>query len=126
MSVPVGLEKLRESITRFGSLAYLLTTGADGRPHAVSVHLALDQSGTLATRAGKRTTSNASERPSVCVLWSPVDSEGFSLIVDGTASVHDDQIVIRPETAVLHRQASAPGEASSSDCVGVLEHESTH
>jgi len=126
VSVPVGLEKLHENMEHFGPLAYLLTTGADGRPHAVSVHVEMDGAGALLTRAGKGTVANAAERPSVCVLWGPVDADGFSLIVDGAASVEDDRISIRPETAVLHRQASGPGEASRSDCVGVLDHARDH
>ena len=122
----MGLEKLNERMEQFGALAYLLTTGGDGRPHAVSVHVEMDATGALVARAGKRTVANAAERPAVCVLWSPVDAEGFSLIVDGTAAVDDDRITIRPQTAVLHRQASAPGEAARSDCVGVLDHARTH
>ena len=122
----MGPEKLRDAVERFGRLAYLVTTGADGRPHAVSVHLEVTADGALAFRAGRRTSANAAERSLVCVLWSPVDEEGFSLIVDGTAAVDGDLVTVRPETAVLHRQAAAPGEAARSDCVGVLEHTSTH
>ena len=125
MSVPVALQELSDALTRFGSLPYLLTTGADGRPHAVSVHVAWD-GGELVARAGKRTVKNAGASPSVAFLWSPVDSDGFSLIVDGTASVDGDAVVIRPTTAVLHRQASPPGEASVSECVGVLDHAVEH
>ena len=126
MSVRVGLEKLRESVDRFGRLAYLVTTGADGRPHAVSVHLEMTGEGALVFRAGKRTTANAADRSLVCILWSPVDDDGFSLIVDGTAAVDGDRVTVQPEAAVLHRQAAEPGEAARSDCVGVLEHTSTH
>ena len=125
MSVPVELERLRDSVERFGALTYLLTTGADGRPHAVSVHVSWDADRIVA-RAGRRTVANAVERPLVSLLWAPVGDDGFSLIVDGTASVDSDRISVRPTTAVLHRQASAPGEASASDCVGVLDHASQH
>jgi hypothetical protein len=125
MSVPVDLEKLRESVERFGALAYLLTAGADGRPHAVSVHVQWDGDA-IAARAGRKTVGNAAERPLVSLLWSPVGDDGYSLIVDGAAEVDADVVSIRPTTAVLHRQASAPGEPSASDCVGVLDHVSRH
>ena len=125
MSVPVDLEKLRESVERFGALPYLITTGADGRPHAVSVHVWWD-SDRIVTRAGRRTVANATDRPLVSLLWAPVGDDGFSLIVDGSATVEDDRVSVRPTTAVLHRQASAPGEASASDCVGVLDHAAQH
>ena len=125
MSVPVDLEELRDSVERFGALAYLLTTGADGRPHAVSVHVWWDDD-RIAARAGRRTVGNAGERPLVSLLWAPVDDDGFSLIVDGAATVDSDRVSVRPTTAVLHRQASAPGEPSASDCVGVLDHATRH
>ena len=125
MSVPVELEKLRQSVERFGALPYLLTTGADGRPHAVSVHVRWDGDRVVA-RAGRRTVANAADRPLVSLLWASVDDDGFSLIVDGTATVEGDEVSVRPGTAVLHRQASAPGEASVSDCVGVLDHAVQH
>ena len=125
MSVPVDMEKLRESVERFGALPYLMTTGEDGRPHAVSVHVWWEGD-EIAVRAGRRTVRNASERPLVSLLWAPVADDGFSLIVDGAATVDGDRVVIRPTTAVLHRQASAPGEASVSDCVGVLDHAVQH
>jgi hypothetical protein len=48
------------------------------------------------------------------MLWSPIDDGGFSLIVDGTGSVDGEQVTLRPEKAILHRQrADGPG----SDCV---------
>lgn len=125
MSVPVELEKLRKEVGRFGSLPFLLTTAADGRPHAVSVHVGWDGDH-LVARAGRRTVGNVADRPLVSLLWAPVDEDGFSLIVDGTATAEDDQVSISPSTAVLHRQASPPGEASASDCVGVLDHAAQH
>ena len=125
MSVPVELEKLKESVDRFGALPYLLTTAGDGRPHAVSVHVSWDGP-ELAVRAGRSTVANATARPLVSLLWAPVDEDGFSLIVDGTAVVDRDRVSVRPLKAVLHRQASPPGEASVSDCVGVLDHVVKH
>ena len=125
MSVPVELEKLREAVDRFGPLPYLMTTSADSRPHAVSVHVSW-AGPVLVARAGRRTVANAGDRPLVSLLWSPVDESGFSLIVDGSADVEEDRVTIRPSTAVLHRQASTAGEASASDCVGVLDHAVKH
>jgi hypothetical protein len=47
------------------------------------------------------------------MLWAPVEDGGFSLIVDGRASVDGERVVLRPEKAILHRQAAGGG----SDCV---------
>lgn len=125
MSVPVGLDELRDAVGRFGPLPYLLTTGADGRPHAVSVHVSWEDA-TLVARAGRRTVANAADRPLVSLLWAPVADDGFSLIVDGEAAVDGDRVAVRPGRAVLHRQAAAEGEASASDCVAVLNHTVQH
>jgi hypothetical protein len=57
-------------------------------------------------------------------LWPAIEDGGFSLIVDGSASVSDERIVIRPVSAVLHRSlaASADREAGS-ECRPVLSPE---
>ena len=36
MSIPVSIDRLHEETERYGALAYLLSTGGDGRPHAVA------------------------------------------------------------------------------------------
>jgi hypothetical protein len=55
----------------------------------------------------------------VTLLWSPAD-DGYALIVDGVAEVHDDMVVIRPTRAVLHRprpeQSSGPGAKPEGSC----------
>jgi hypothetical protein len=73
---------------------------------------------------GRRTTSNAIDRPAVSLLWPPIEPGGYSLIVDGEARVTTGPdgagIVVTPATAVLHRSAAAPEGAAgdcSSDCV---------
>lgn len=122
MSIPVELQALAEQVERFGPTPYLVTVNPDGRPHAVSVHVGW-RDDALVLRAGRRTVSNAAERPAVTLLWAPVDDEAFSLIVDGTAVVDDDRVVVRPTTSVLHRQAAAgPEDAPQADCVAVFNH----
>jgi hypothetical protein len=49
---------------------------------------------------------NASVRSSITLCYPPTDSTGFSLIVDGIASVDDERITLTPTSAVLHRPAS--------------------
>jgi hypothetical protein len=80
----------------------------------------------LVAPAGRTSARNAGARPDVTLLWAPVEPGGYSLIVDGTASVEpvdDDHrhVVIRPAKAVLHRSAPAaePGGCEH-DCVPVL------
>lgn len=113
MSVRVETDRLREESARFGAAPFLLTVSDDGSPHAVSVTVAWDDEDAVAV-VGSRTAANAAARPGVTLLWPPVDDERFSLIVDGTATVTGDRVVVRPTRAVLHRQRA---DGAGSDCV---------
>lgn len=127
MTVPVSLDRLHEQTEIFGALAYLLTVSDDGRPHAVSVPVAW-QDGELVADTGRRTAKNAAARANVSLLWAPVEVGGYSLIVDGTATVtvedgnEGGKVAVRPTTAVLHRSAAGPDGAGAcgSDCVPVF------
>lgn len=123
MSIPVPVEGLADAMVG-RAYAYLLTVGDDGRPHAVAVtpHL---HGGNLQATVGRRTADNAAARPrAVSLVWPPGEVGGYSLIVDGAASVEGDVVTVRPGKGVLHRPApagSGPAEAGScgNDCVGV-------
>jgi hypothetical protein len=120
MTVPVGLEQLRAEAAKYGDAPYLLTVSDDGRAHAVSVRVRW-QEGKLELSGGTRSRSNASARPAVTLLWPAIEAGGFSLIVDGSAAVVGEQIVIRPESAVLHRSlAASPDHEAGSECRPVL------
>jgi hypothetical protein len=127
MSVEVGLDRVRQEIERFGAGAFLLTVRDGSRPHVVSVAVEVDGDD-LVVGAGRRTAANVAEQGQVALLWAGPDPDGFSLIVDGTAtadgSVGDDgaRLRIRPLKAVLHRPRSVvePG-AIGSDCRTVLD-----
>ncbi len=124
VTVPVGLEELRCEAAKYGAAPYLLTVSDDGRPHAVSVRVRWEQ-GNLELSGGTRSRSNASTRPDVTLLWPAIEDGGFSLIVDGSASISGEQIVIRPVSAVLHRSlAAGPDRAAGSECRPVLSPES--
>jgi len=113
MSVGVELDRLEEEVGRFGPSPYLLTVSDDGRPHATVVTVEWTD-GVFVAGVGRRSAANATDRPDVSLLWPPVDDDGFSLIVDGRASVAGEQVTVRPEKGILHRQrADGPG----SDCV---------
>ena len=122
MSVPVALERLREEVTRYGEHPFILTVSNDGRPHAVSATMAWDGDD-LIGGCGRSTAANAGARPEISLLWPPVEPGGYSLIVDGTAKVDDQQIRLRPGRAVLHRSAPSPDplKSCSSDCVTILK-----
>jgi hypothetical protein len=124
VTVPVGLDKLRSEAAKYGETPYLLTVSDDGRPHAVSVRVGWERD-ELKLSGGNRSRSNASVRPDVTLLWPAIEDGGFSLIVDGSASVEADEMVIRPVSAVLHRSLAAnDGPHGGSECQPVLSPES--
>jgi hypothetical protein len=113
MSVPVALDQLHAALDEFGTVAYLLSAGGDGRPRCVSV--ALSWSGDqLMASVGKRTGANIGIQPLVSLLWPPVEPGGYSLIVDGSAAVTAEAdgggaiITITPSNGVRHRNAEPP------------------
>ena len=108
MSIPVEVEALPETVARYGPKTFLLTTGADGRPHATHVLVEIDGA-ILRCGIGRRTARNATEQPLVSFLWPPTEPGGHTLIVDGEMLIEraDDEPVgvITATKAVLHRSA---------------------
>jgi len=124
MSIPVDLSALADALANH-TYAYLLTVSDDGRPHAVAVNAVLSD-GVLRAGVGSRSTKNSLARPdAVSLVWPPKEDGGYSLIVDGHASVTDEMITVVPSKAVMHRAAPAdagPAEPGScgSDCVPLM------
>jgi hypothetical protein len=111
VSIPVGLDELAAAIERFGTTPYLLTAGDDGRPRAVSI--APTWRGTdLVCGAGRRTSVNVAAQPAVALLWPPNEVGDHSLIVDATAVVAGEELVITPGNAVLHVPPARPATAA--------------
>jgi len=120
MSVPVDLDRLAQTLTEY-RFAYLLSTGDDLRPHAVTATPRIRDDQLYITSPGRRTSANVDARPTIALIWPPAQENGYSLIVDGEAAVHADVLTVTPTRAVLHRPAapdSAPVAGScESDCV---------
>jgi hypothetical protein len=116
MSVPVELGELEDRLEEYGPIAFLVTVGG-GRPHIVSVSVALD-GGVLSAGAGRTTSANIAANPTVSLVWAARPGSDYCLIVDGAASVVGDAVEVEPTRAVLHRLAGAPGDGPS--CITVL------
>lgn len=109
VSVAVAIDALKEKAAEFGSTPYLVTVGADGRAHVVSVRAIVDAPH-LRVSAGRTSRANAGMNPSATLLWPAPAGEPYSLIVDGEVDLDDaddGELVIRPTRAVLHRVADA-------------------
>jgi len=126
VSIGVALERLRDEVVRYGPNPFVLTVSEDGRPHAVSVTIAWEGDN-LVAGCGRSTALNAAARPEISLLWPPVEPGGYSLIVDCTAFVADQQLRLRPSRGVLHRSAPSPDplRSCSSDCVQIMERDTT-
>ncbi len=110
MSIAVELADLPDAIARRGPGAFLVTIG-EGGPHVVSVSVAM-VGGHLDMGAGRRTARNVAARPAVTLLWPHgVDHPDDSLLVDGTASLadDDDRLTVTPSSAILHRSGGVGG-----------------
>jgi hypothetical protein len=103
MSIPVDLADLPQTLADFDR-GYLLTT-SQGRVKAVSVR-AVPADGALRVAApGRGSVANSTANPAVTLLFPPRESGGFTLLVDGSAVAEDDDLVVTPDGAVLHKAA---------------------
>lgn len=122
MSIKVPLDRIGWEVRRWG-FGYLITVSEDGRSHVIalvadvldsqesdgSAVLRFDAGGGLACR-------NATTSPQVTIVFPPLPhADGFSLVVDGEASVEGDIVDVRPTNGVLHRPAPTLPELTRID-----------
>lgn len=115
MSTKVDLERLAATLDGY-TYAYLMTIAEPSRPHAVAVRTELVDEILRVVGLGRRSRANALARPVVSLVYPPSTPDGYSLIVDGEATVRDDDLVVIPTVAVLHRPSTAGRPASRSGC----------
>ncbi|MBW0102744.1 hypothetical protein [Pseudonocardia sp. KRD291] len=120
MSIKVETGSIAETMEGF-VFAYLLTLGTAPRPHVVAVGVSAAGGSLRVSEVGRSSRRNIEGNDAVTLLWPPREDGGYSLIVDGSASLQGDEVVVVPERAVLHRpapDAPAPEDGScASDCV---------
>lgn len=114
MSVKVDLDTLADTLGDF-TFAYLVTVGDDFRAHTVAVDPVLTGDALRIGAVGNSTRRNASAHPAVTLVWPPRAAGGYTLIVDGAATVTGDGLSIEPTGAVLHRPATT-GTSTASGC----------
>ena len=109
VSIEVPIEHLFDDVDRWG-FCYLLTVSDDERPHLLALRPTVGGGGEVRTlrlvAGGGRACRNAAARPAVSLVFPPAEhSDGYSLVVDGVATVDDTIVEVRPTWAVLHRPA---------------------
>ncbi|MDY6996819.1 MAG: pyridoxamine 5'-phosphate oxidase family protein [Actinomycetota bacterium] len=115
MSVTVDLEKLADTLADF-TFAYLVTVGDDFGAHTVAVDPVLSDGALHIDSVGTSTRRNATAHPGVTLLWPPGAPGGYTLIVDGAATVSDGGLRVEPTGAVLHRKPGPDSPPSASGC----------
>ena len=119
MSIKVDVGELATKISEF-AFAYLVTVSEDGRAHVLSVWPEVTTAGIVVDGCGRHSQANAAAHPDVTLVFPPADPSGFSLLVDGTATVDGAAITVVATKAILHRPAPGPdGRRAGSDCVDV-------
>jgi hypothetical protein len=119
VSIPVEIDDLTEALERFGS-GYLLTT-TEGRVKVVTVDPVSAGTGLRIAAPGRGTARNLAANPAVTLVFPPLERHGHTLLVDGTAEVDGDDVVVLPTSAVLHRPAAhadgpLPADGCGHDC----------
>lgn len=102
MSIAVALEDLPGKLNEY-PWGYLVTSGED-RPHLLAVKPSVVEGG-LRCETGHSSRANVVRHALVVLVFPPSQPDGFSLIVDGEATVNGDGVVVAPTWAVLHRSA---------------------
>ncbi|CAN5443196.1 hypothetical protein BH23ACT6_BH23ACT6_25100 [soil metagenome] len=114
MSIEVKKSELGQAI-QDRPYAYLLSPGRE-RPHVVQVVPTLADGVLYTDSPGRSAVALAQSHPHVTLLYPPDTPEGHSLIVDGTAHPHGEDLHIAVDHAVLHRRATADSPPSVTGC----------
>jgi len=115
MSIAVDVADLARALQGFGA-GYLLTTKG-GNVKVVTVEPTVTDGVVLVESPGRGTLANLADNPALTLVFPPLESKGFTLLVDGTAEVSGDDVRVTPTGAVLHRPAShADGPPAPDGC----------
>jgi len=107
MSIAVEIDDLPAAIEQQIGWCYLLSVTDAGQARVVAIAPQWVMGGVLQAEVGGRTAANVSARPEITLVFPPATADGYSLIVDGTATVAGNVVLFEPFTAVLHRPAIA-------------------
>jgi hypothetical protein len=115
VSIQVKPDELSTTLERF-PFVYLLTIGEDPRPHIAALPARVAGGVIEVSGAGGGSRSGVETSELVTLLAPPYEPGGYSLIVDGTARLADDAVLVTPARAVLHRPAPSPSSSRAEEC----------
>ncbi len=117
MSVAVDLAELGTVLGEYDA-GYLLST-TQGRVKAVTVDPELIEGALVVREPGGGSSRNIIANAQVTVLFPPLERHGYTLLVDGTATLDGDDALVAPVSAVLHRPAArsdGPARSNHDGC----------
>jgi hypothetical protein len=123
MSIEVSIPELAAALRRH-PFVYLVAVGDQPRAHVVASSARMTDGVIVVADAGRRSRNSVMVNPLVMLLAPPSEPGGYSLIIDGTAELTVDSVLVTPSRAVLHRPAPEPvpvavdGECVA-DCVKI-------
>ncbi len=106
---------LQEAIEQYGSHPFILTVSEEG-PHAGIVELETNGN-SLACAIGKSAMENIADNSNISFLWPPLEDNGYSLIVNGIASISDGICTVDVTKSVLHRPGAPTKPGCTADCI---------
>ena len=112
----VDLDRLGAALAGYDQ-AFLVTVGADHRPHSVLVQPVLSGGVFDVGAYGGHTATNIAAHPNVTLLWPPREPGDYALMVDGRAEPAGDILQVVPTKALLHRRAAPDSPAATSGCL---------
>lgn len=116
MSILVDLSELDGAVAKHPT-AYLLVDGGE-RPHVGEVEVEVVDGTLRVPRPGRTARQVVPAQPLVTLLLPPFEREGYSLVIDGSAELAEDHLVITPSHAVLHRRPRPGSPPSATGCEG--------
>ncbi len=105
MTIPVSIEQLPATLGTFGS-AQLLTLASTGSVRVHTVDPTVVDGQVRVVCEHRSPLENAERDPRVTLVWAPLQRHGWTLILDGMASVDGDELVVEVASAILHRPHS--------------------
>ena len=96
MTMKVELADLARRVDEYG-FAYLVTVGDSSTAHVLAVWPELGPEGLVVDGVGRHSQENALARSDVTLVWPPTTDGGYSLLVDGTATVDGSTITVVPD-----------------------------
>jgi hypothetical protein len=119
VSIPVEIDDLARAMTEYDA-GYLLTSRG-GRTKVAAVDAGVRDGAIVIESPSRGSSANLAENPCCTLMFPASEHHGFTLLVDGTATVDGERLTMRPETAVLHRPArhadGPPAPGAAADCV---------